>query len=522
MALLACAPGWARTPLEVVYRAADVVYLNAGQADGLMLGEWLGVDSAELVVTHLASRTAACRVIGEYVPVRAGDAVTSRHVRLASLSTDLGRVMPAASALAERAVETPTARLTGRGGSAARGLGVELSGSVSIDWEYFRATGSRRDDFDRRVTRINFLARGLGSHAHLFRLRASGQQYASQSDDRLYEAAFTRHVEGGPVSFSLGRLGGGSRVGYGPLDGLLAEFALGPALSMGGFYGSPVELGSWDSDSSRRLGFHLEYLADHAGGGRNLGLWLAGVREEVGGETSRDFLTFESRLGPSDGRWGFQQRAEIDVNSGWRREVSRSELQLSNLSLNLFRRFAGDQRLSVTYDRFQLYRTDLSRWLPDVFFDDRARHSLRANLLLGRSRSWRTSLRGSVRAHEGEPDRSYSLGAGTSKARITPWRLAVGADLLVFSNPLNEGYTMHLRASRPFEKGRRLYFDVGRRQWWPERDVASRAANWLRLGGDMDLRRNVFLRAEYEYSAGDALAGHRTLLSLRYQFHTQP
>ena len=506
-----------REDLAVMYRAADVVYVDAGHADGLVVGQALKAGAAVLEVTHLASGTAACRVVAEAMPVRTGDRFTRLRAAPALLQWPGRAMMPILPAGQEASGSLAQPYLLDPWESPLSGLrAIELGGSISLDWEHFSGRGSSRD-FERRVLRVNLRAGGLGGDANQILLRMSNSRYLSSSRDRIYEAAFVRRPQDGMVAFSLGRLGGGSRVGYGPLDGLLGELVLGPAFSVGGFYGSPAELDVWSIDSTnRRYGIFAEYLTAHLAGGHGVDLRLAGIREEMAGETSRDYFTFEGSLVSRGGRWWLRQRAEIDLNSGWRQELSGRSMQVSNLSFGLARRFSGGQRLSISYDRFQLYRTGESRWLAPTLFDDRPRHSLRTDLLLGRSRGWRTSLRAAMRARQGDPDRSYSYSVGVRSPLVTPWRLSLGGNVLFFSNRLSEGYAAHVRASRSFTGGRRLYFDLGRREWETHLSSAQ-GAQWLRLGGDLQLRRNLSLRCELEQSSGDALSGSRSLVGLRYR-----
>ena len=44
---------------------------------------------------------------------------------------------------------------------------------------------------------------------------------------------------------------------------------------------------------------------------------LAFVRENADGDVSREYLSLESRFG-NGSRWSLFQRAELDLNTGWR------------------------------------------------------------------------------------------------------------------------------------------------------------------------------------------------------------
>ncbi|HEY6555245.1 MAG TPA: hypothetical protein VI669_17945, partial [Vicinamibacteria bacterium] len=63
---------------SVKYRSAANVYLDAGRAQGLIVGDRLRVVAgdatvAELEVLFAAEQSASCRVVSETRPVRAGD-----------------------------------------------------------------------------------------------------------------------------------------------------------------------------------------------------------------------------------------------------------------------------------------------------------------------------------------------------------------------------------------------------------------------------------------------------------------
>ncbi|MBT8492140.1 MAG: hypothetical protein KJO07_03690 [Deltaproteobacteria bacterium] len=540
----------AQDPVLVSYRAADVVYLDAGRIDGLTVGQRFSTDGAELSVIYLAGETAACRIVDESQPVRPGDSARLRLGAPAVLSWPSGLVVPAALAGTGTHVDPYSGPYAGPYAGPSIGpsigpstgpqrdpfapirpgldpvvstmYGARLDGSISLDWEVFHGDG-RSADFERRVARLSLRARGLGGDAHEIRLRMSGQSYGSSSRDRIYEAAFSRRAEDGRVNFSLGRLAGGPRTGYGPLDGSLLEVIPLPGLAMGGFYGSSSDLSSFGFDeSNRRYGVFVDYLNPNPEASRNVDLRMSGIREEILGQTSRDYLSFESRLGARDGRWSLHQSAELDFNTGWRREMSGRHVQLSNFSLRLARRLGESHRLSVSYDRFQLYRTLDTRWLRDELFDDRPRHALRANVSLGTAGGWRVSLGAGVRARDGDPDRSYSFTARARSTELTPWRLTLSTDLMAFANPLNDGYTARLRASRPFKGYRRLYVDLGRREWRGRFYDDAQSAHWLRVGSDVRLGRRLSVRGEYELSSGDALAGNRFLMGLRYRIRSNP
>src|SRR4249919_1083997 len=80
LALLAAPVAGAAPGFNVRYRSASNVYLDAGRAQGLVVGDRLRVVSGEATVAELevlfaAEQSASCRVVSETRAVRAGDSV---------------------------------------------------------------------------------------------------------------------------------------------------------------------------------------------------------------------------------------------------------------------------------------------------------------------------------------------------------------------------------------------------------------------------------------------------------------
>jgi len=74
--------------IAVRYLSADHVYLDAGLAEGVAVGDTLTVARdgraiATLVVVHAADHSASCTVVFAAEPVRAGDAVAAARGRTA-------------------------------------------------------------------------------------------------------------------------------------------------------------------------------------------------------------------------------------------------------------------------------------------------------------------------------------------------------------------------------------------------------------------------------------------------------
>ena len=80
------------------------------------------------------------------------------------------------------------------------------------------------------------------------------------------------------------------------------------------------------------------------------------------------------------GRWSLFQRAELDINRGWRREVSGKSYQFSNVGLTGNLRVTPSAWAFVTYSGLRNYRYYRNRLVPEDVFDSLLRQGLRAGL----------------------------------------------------------------------------------------------------------------------------------------------
>jgi hypothetical protein len=529
--------------LAVRYRSADTVYLNAGRAAGLEVGDRLevlrdGQVIAEIEVIFRAEHSASCRILNERQAIRPDDRV--RRIGDAAPSPPAPAPPPPASSPAPQpSTEEPAPSLFGTR-DRSRPSRTRLTGAVSLDMEGFSDGTEDRRDFTRTAARLNLRVRDIAGSPLQVRLRLrtldeererrlSGGIPESQSRDRLYELALIYEPEEARYGFRLGRLGTSPFTGIGYLDGGLAQVRLVRQLELGGFYGRrPVieELGF--DGSGAKYGLFARLAPTPEEGGREpFELLLAGIREEGETDVSREYVAVESRYDPGR-RWTFYQRAEVDLNTGWREQAAGNASQLSQLSLSALGRLSERRRLVISYDRFERYRTEETRFIPTELFDDLMRQGLRVSFQSGPPRGLNLSVTAGARSAEaggataregdGDPDTSYSLGGGAWHPELTGLKLFAGADVLGFTNPFTEGLLVTGRLGRRFAGGHEVSVALGGTLTRESLLEEERSTQWARASLWLELPLDLFGEAELEVLTGDQVEGQRLRLGLGYRF----
>ena len=518
LGLLLALPLMAQNPIAVRYRSADTIYLNAGRTAGLEVGDRLEVVRgneviAEIEVLFTADHSASCRVLNERKPIQPDD-------RVRQIGETAPEPAPAPTpAPAPRSEESmpPMPRTTSR-------PTTRVTGAVSLDADAFSDGTEDQRDSSRTAARLNLRVRDIAGTPLQARLRMStldeerertlsGGIPESRSRDRLYELSLIWEPEDARYGFRLGRLGTSPFLGIGYLDGGLGKVRVAGPFEVGGFYGRRPDIeGSGFDGSGSKYGLFARFAPESDA----LEFLVAGIREEGDTDISREYLAVETRY-DSGGRWSFHEHAELDLNTGWREEAAGSTSQLSQLSLSALGRVSDRTRVVISYDRFQRYFTEETRFLPTEQFDDLLRQGLRVSLQTGPPRGLNLSLTGG--AHfEGE-DTSYSLAAGAWHPDLTGLKLFLGGDVMGFTNPTTDGLLLSTRIGRRFTPGHELSFTLGgtlsRESLLVDEETTTQ---WARASLWLELPLDLFGEAEFEVLTGDEIEGQRLSLGIGYRF----
>ncbi len=553
----------AAAEVGVRYRSAETVYLDAGSAAGIAVGDRFEVRRdgrvvGEVEVIFTAERSASARVVRESETIRPGD--RARRI---------GAAVTPPPAPAERAPVTqppPTPQQPSPSDAAAsdadrygervsraaqrRARSTRASGTLSFEWRG-TSSGSGDDasrDVTRSLARLNLRVRDLAGtplqlrlRGRLFDLSREGQRAglpADESRDRLYEAALIYDPPGSWLAVRAGRLGGSPLLSLGYLDGALVEVRPLARLAAGVVYGRRAEDaalgsngggngGSGEDKGSTKAGAFLRFggAPDADTGRRSFEVTLAGYREETDDPSfGRDYVALESRVDGGE-KWSLFQHAELDLDVP---AVAGSEggQQLSLASVTLVRRLARSGRLALSYDRFQRYPTEEDPTVPEAFLDRFARQGLRLGWSRESSGGLRFSVDAGARFREdappinprlgpfGDGETTYSLRVGAHHARL-PAGFSAGVDLTGFTSTAVDGGIAALRLGKRFGAGHEVDLSLGGSLY--EAPLDERSFAWGRASLWIELPADLFARGEIEVLAGEDLDGQRLNVGIGYR-----
>jgi hypothetical protein len=477
----------ANAQLAVRYRTENTIYINAGTAAGVTVGDRFEVVRAGNVIATIevqfaAEQSASARIVTESTPIQAGDAVR----RIGAPVT---------------AQPQPAPAMPGLGGGPRYGS-TSVSGNVSLDHE------ANQRDYGRTLLRLNGRARRIAGLPLTLRTRVRLANETDESRNRLYELSLLYEPFDGRLAVQAGRIGNTPAIGLGYLDGALARFRVIDGLDVGAFYGFRPDVTELTPDTSTtKYGAFLRVapvpMAE---------LTVAGVQMQNDTDES-SFVAVDGRYSPSERLSLFAHgRAAIsgedDVND---------ERGVDTI-LTAVTRISASTTLSASYERIQPGIDDDLR-TTDQILDDYLRQGFRVTL-----RHPNFFLGGGIRtgddtiSNTSDEDRTtYSATAGLSHPSLL---FGVGASLSAtgFSSPLNDGLFANARFARRFGTGHLAELTAGALLVDEAAIEDFTMTSWIRGGVWIELPYDVFARAEVELTGGDSPAGHRVNLGVGYRF----
>jgi len=343
----------------------------------------------------------------------------------------------------------------------------------------------------------------------------------SERTDRLYEAALRYEPPSDRMGFEVGRIGIYRFLGIGYLDGALARYRPSGGVQVGAFGGRVAEIEGlgWNGTGSK----YGAFVRLAPGGRYSMGGYdatLAYVRENADGDVSREYLSLESFFG-SGSRWSLSERAELDLNRGWREDVTGRSYQLSNVSLAGNVRLAPSSWVVVSYDGRRNYRYYRNRASPEEVFDDLLHQGLRAGLTLAKPEGFGASAGFGMSLKEKDPRHpeldvanAYSFNAGVRHANLFASGLSFGLDGSGFTNGYADGGVVTARLGWRATAGHMVDLSYGYSLYRVTETEQDRTTQWLRLVGRGELTRRLYLLGDVEYDTGDDLRGPRVFLEL--------
>jgi len=433
-------PGFAAEPAwrtsRVSYLAGRSAYVEAGQADGIAIGDTLfvvrdGTRIAALRAAFVSNHRASCDTLWTRTAIAVGDAV-SYQADVAGLraAVDSTAALAARGEVARRdaVVGSPTgtatrrdARMRGRLG--ARWLGVESDGAGRTSQPALELRLDARD--------------GLGGHADVsldvrgrrtMRTTDAGQSLEQYS--RIYRAAVTLRDEGARRRLTFGRQSSPTLASVSVFDGALAEWS-GSRHAIGGFAGTQPDPQRYrfSSEVFEAGGYAEVHQAPLAA--NRWSLAAGGVSSRHGGELDRDFAFAQGWWFARAMSASFAQ--ELDLNHGWKRDAGEPALSWTSTFATV--RVPVNTRVALMsgYDNRRNVRLWRDQETPETEFDDRYRQGAWA----GGSVDWNEFLATGAEFRGGTgPDESQTWSVNAELHRATRWHVLMRGRWSRYASPV--------------------------------------------------------------------------------------
>lgn len=513
-----------RSEFAVTYVSADHIYVDGGREDGLNIGDRLGVvvggDSIVLEVVFVAGHSGSCRPIMGSLPLKVGD-------KLFVLSQVPGQSTADTTAAPPAPAIEPPAPTVEHSRSLASTHATRLTGSFGIGYYHWSDGGPADLDFTQTNARLSVKARHLWHENVTLTIRSRGRyddrarSYASVDrtawENRLWELSLTYDSPSGAVSGAAGRLLPRRLPVVGYLDGVLAEFRLSKSSRIGFLGGKQPDWWYRTEDFSiTRLGGYLHYASPNRGA-LAFSHTLGGIGEYRSGSINRSFVASQGqiRLGT---RWGISHSAEIDINTGWRKDRAGESASLSRFFVNTWWRAHTTLRLSVSYDNLKRYWTYEYYSLADSLFDDRTRTGWRTRVDWSPASAWNLSAGGGYRSRPDGEDPTLTYSFSVRRSSLGYRWLSASAYFNGFDGAFEHGanYSGRLQAQLP---GAGLWHCAyGAYRYTVDKLDESRSSWWLETGVDTDIARHYYLSGQVQFNRGDDIDGWRLNTELGYRF----
>lgn len=510
--------------IAVSYRSATSVYVSGGRSAGLAVGDRLNVMSgrevtAELEVAFLAEHSASCRVVKETGTVKTGD----RVVRVGAPRAAAPAPSPSPSPRPRGEPPQASAETVSRGETRRRsgnGHG-RLTGGLTLGYSGFYDGSPSNRDVTEMGARYDLAAREIAGRPLELRVRGANRQIdrsgtrgviltSKDTRDRLYEASLAYAPLDGRVAGTIGRIGAHPFVSLGYLDGAMAEVRPTSNLQVGAFAGNTVEVGGPAGGTKAGAFLRIAPLQTRL----HYEVVVSGVRENRDGDVSREYLGLQGQV-RAGGLW-FHQRAEVDLNRGWRAERTTASAQLTDARSLLSWRQSPTRSFSISYEHRQNFWWSGNRMLPIEAFDDRAQQTIRADLDLARANTAGIWMGGSVRLREGDDRTVYDVHGGFRTPRFLSLRTSIEGTLYRTASTL--GVLGTARVGRDLAGGHRIDASYNVSGYDMRGAEGRHQSQWVRLSGYGNFGRGAFGRMDLEYGMGNDLKGVRALLEAGYRF----
>lgn len=518
----------AATTFVVKYLSAESVYLNGGQADGLVVGDHLIIYSrgdcpTEVEVVFVADHSASCKSLSTACEIAAGDRATLIVTGKPDTPQSVTDSVAPAPAVDTAHDETPLTPKTYAPPSPPK-----MTGSVSLLYYLWNDRGASNLDFTQATARLNLKVRRLFGKEITFSLRTRGRYdqrrraYISTVtrdtwENRIWECTLGYEDPSAAINVFAGRLLPRRVAGAGYLDGVLMEGRVSENTRVGLFAGNEPSWAYTDSRLSLYKGGGYLTLSSGQPGKTSIEQTIAGVGEYHGFNVSREFAAFQGRFNAGT-RWGFYHTAEFDFNRSWRKERTGKTISLSSLYLGSYYRLSSTLRLNLSYDTRTNYWTYEARSTVDSLFDDHLRQGVRTQLDVTLPMRLQGSVAFGQRKRQGDPAPTNSYSFHLNRTGL--WHPAASATIQFdsFDGPFEHGLNYSVRFGDNLARSTSISLAYGAYTYHVDLGNLHRSNRWFEIGSQSDLLRNAFLGLSVQFNSGDDISGVRLQSELGWRF----
>jgi hypothetical protein len=404
---------------------------------------------------------------------------------------------------------------------------ARTSGFASIEQLHSSAPSGGNAGFNQSTLRLNLTVaemREIYSLRMRWRARRDDRSRAASSGipgnewrHHLYAMSLRRDRGRGTVAGEIGRFTPPSAAGSGGLDGALISWKLARSWELAAFGGAePAWANAGAGPSLEKFGGYVAFRGDPAAA---IGLTASGafLGEYHRGEVSRELVTLRGSL--RSGRlWYASPSVVLDLDRGWRRELTGRTFSLTRMDLAAGYDPAGPFSFRAEYERYRRPRTYATRDLVPALFDDTRNEGFRAGATLGPGGPWTLGAGVGVRRRVGGGGSTWSWNTDLRRDCFMSRQASLVLSATGYSGDQLRGASPSLELRRRFAGGHDLSLAMGTYRYRAKGVAGTRSNDWMRAGGSLAVGASIELEGDYEYGRGDDLPVRRFRASLGRRF----
>ncbi|MFC2170624.1 hypothetical protein ACFLQJ_01445 [Calditrichota bacterium] len=505
----------------VKYISSESIYLDAGKIHGIAKGDIGEIKRdnrviASIEVVFVADNSSSCTVLESSDEIRIGDiaviVVKDDAILEQEEITITEKNVITKEPIKPQFKQEQTNRLSGR-------IGVQ----------YYFQDDQNDHNIDIKQpslkikSRINNL---LGTNHQLnvnFRIRRNTrnshdpENTATDWNNRIYEVSLSYVDPANPFQYKAGRILSNRISGIGRIDGALLDYRVNEQFAAGLFGGTQPDFATSNiSTDETKTGVYLNYQTDLQENA-DLGCTIALAGRYRNSEISKEFI-YEQINFSYFRKLYLYQSSEIGVNRSWRKEVSESSLQLSNLLLNARYSFSRAFSINAGYDNNTLTRTYETRDTPDSLFDDSQRQGFRTGFNLLLPYKIYTNARVGLRLRDSDNSSTRTLSYGIGRRNLFSSGVGINLNLNIFDNPSTTGAQPFIQISKMFFRQLNTVVIVGQNQYSLNNYNEQVVHNWLKTEFDYYFAGPYSVSVYSEIYRGDNFNTNRYFIELNVKY----